>query len=63
MTEGYLVQDRAAIFYWFLEYFRKICLVFVSVLTQTHLWLQMMVLFMLSVAIIIATGYIKVRDS
>ena len=63
MTLGYKIANNAAIFYWLLEYIRKIILGVVVVLTRTHFWLQLISLFMISIFIIIAAGYSDARDS
>ena len=39
MTEGYLMSENYVMLYWFLEYLRKMLLIFVTVMTNTHLWL------------------------
>ena len=61
MTEGYNLDSSLTIFYWLMEYVRRISLAIVVVMASTHLWLQMYNLFMLSTFIIIAAGYIDAR--
>ena len=39
MTDGYLMEENYVMLYWFLEYLRKMLLVFVTVITTKHLWL------------------------
>lgn len=51
------------LFFWFLEYARKILLAVVVVFTQKHLWLQILVIYNSSIFLIIASGYIKVRKN
>ena len=60
---GYKITGNASLFYWFLEYIRKVIVCLVVVYTRTHLWLQMFSLFMLSIFIIISAGYIDARNS
>ena len=60
---GYNTGDSKMLYFWFLEYLRKIMLACVVVFTQTHLWLQLMVIYNSSVFLIITSGYIKVRNS
>lgn len=49
--------------FWGLDYARKCCLALTVTFTLTHLWLQMFVLYMFSVALIIAAGHLDARKS
>ena len=60
---GYETREKSMLFFWFIEYMRKILLACVVVFTQTHLWLQIFVIYNSSIFLIIASGYIKVRKT
>mmetsp|Transcript_13181 Transcript_13181/g.17922 ORF Transcript_13181/g.17922 Transcript_13181/m.17922 type:complete len:291 (+) Transcript_13181:2003-2875(+) len=61
MTTGFNLDEKYVFLYWTLEYVRKGCLALVVVLTNEHLWLQMLTLFMLSILLIIVGGWTNAR--
>ena len=61
--EGFNVKSKQMVFYWGIESLRKTLLCLVVIIYPDFIAAQSMILFLTSIALIIAAGYFKARNS